>query len=174
MQQLVICILGLYTSDSIKQLNELILKCGGQIDECRMTTLGEQFAMNLLLSGSWDAIAKLESQLGFLCDKLGVQLIKQRTQAVAPPDQVVPYMVEVMSTYRADLILTLTQFFARYDIPIIECSMERYSPPRNSTQLCALSMSIGVPAQLMLVNLRNEFMDLCDELNLDAVMGPLK
>jgi glycine cleavage system transcriptional repressor len=52
--------------------------------------------------------------------------------------------------------------------------MERYSPPRNNTQLCAISMSIGVPAQLMLVNLRNEFMDLCDELNLDAVMGPLK
>lgn len=174
MQQLVICVLGLLTSETVKQLNELILKCGGAIDECRMTSLGEQLALNLLLSGSWDAIAKLESQLVFLRDKLGIQLIMQRTQPVSPPEQMIPYMVEVMSTYRPDLILTLTQFFARYDIPIIECQMERYSPPRNNTQLCVLSMSIHVPTQLLMVNIRNEFMDLCDELNLDAVMGPSK
>jgi glycine cleavage system transcriptional repressor len=35
-------------------------------------------------------------------------------------------------------------------------------------------MTVDIPASLQISTLREEFMDVCDQLNLDAVMEPVK
>jgi glycine cleavage system transcriptional repressor len=35
-------------------------------------------------------------------------------------------------------------------------------------------MTVGIPADIHIAGLREEFMDYCDDLNLDAVLEPLK
>jgi glycine cleavage system transcriptional repressor len=38
----------------------------------------------------------------------------------------------------------------------------------------AVHMTVGIPADMHIAALREEFMDYCDGLNLDAVLEPLK
>ncbi len=38
----------------------------------------------------------------------------------------------------------------------------------------SVQMIVNVPSRLHLAHLREEFMDLCDSLNLDAIMEPVK
>jgi glycine cleavage system transcriptional repressor len=40
--------------------------------------------------------------------------------------------------------------------------------------MCAVNITIGVPANIHIAMLREEFMDFCDDLNLDAMMEPVK
>jgi len=38
----------------------------------------------------------------------------------------------------------------------------------------SVNMSIGIPSDVHIAGLRDEFMEFCDSLNLDAVMEPIK
>ena len=53
----------------VQDITRAILACGGNIEESRMTTLGAEFAMLLLVSGNWATLGKLEKEL----EKLGEQ-----------------------------------------------------------------------------------------------------
>jgi glycine cleavage system transcriptional repressor len=38
----------------------------------------------------------------------------------------------------------------------------------------SLHMTVGIPAELAIAAIRGEFMDFCDDLNLDAMLAPVK
>jgi glycine cleavage system transcriptional repressor len=38
----------------------------------------------------------------------------------------------------------------------------------------SVHMTVGIPSEMHIAGLREEFMDYCDALNLDAVLEPLK
>ena len=66
-QLIVISAVGSDRTGVVQDLTKVILSCGGNIEESRMTTLGSEFAMLLLVSGNWATLNKLEQGL----DKLG-------------------------------------------------------------------------------------------------------
>ena len=46
----------------VNDLSRVILDCGCNIEDSRMSVLGGEFALILMTSGSWDGVAKLEQQ----------------------------------------------------------------------------------------------------------------
>ena len=46
----------------VHDLTRVISDCGGSISESRMASLGNEFAMLVLVSGNWHSLAKLESE----------------------------------------------------------------------------------------------------------------
>ncbi len=44
----------------------------------------------------------------------------------------------------------------------------------TGTPVASVHLTIDVPAGLHIATLRDEFMELCDQLNLDAIMEPAK
>ena len=52
----------------VQDITEVILNCGGNIEESRMTTLGNEFAMLMLVSGNWHTLNRLEKGLEKLDD----------------------------------------------------------------------------------------------------------
>ena len=46
-----------------------------------MAALGGRFALLMRVTGSWDALAKLEARLPAVGEELGLSLIQQRTRA---------------------------------------------------------------------------------------------
>ena len=65
----------------VNDLTKVILDCGGNIEESRMSALGNEFAMLLLVSGSWHTLARLESELKKLEESAGLSLTMRRTEA---------------------------------------------------------------------------------------------
>ena len=62
-QLIVISAIGTDRTGVVQDLSKVILACGGNIEESRMTTLGAEFAMLMLVSGNWHTLDKLEKEL---------------------------------------------------------------------------------------------------------------
>lgn len=139
-----------------------------------MSVLGENFAMVMLLAGAWDAIAKIENMLPRLEDKLNIDIISKRTTARQTNSSLMPYAVEVVSIDRPGIVHDIAQFFSERDIGIDDMYSSSYSAVHSNAPMFSLHMTISVPTNNSVSALRGEFMELCDHLNLDAVMEPVK
>ena len=70
MQQLtVITAVGSDRPGVVHDLTRAVLECGGNIVESRMSALGSEFAMLLLVSGNWHTLARLEENEVKIDDK---------------------------------------------------------------------------------------------------------
>ena len=80
MQFIVISALGSDRTGLVYDLTRIVLDCNGNIVDSRMTALGSEFAMLLLVSGNWHTLAKLETELKKLGDAGGVTISVRRTE----------------------------------------------------------------------------------------------
>lgn len=175
MQQLIICAQGPHRPDLLKILSKAIFDCGGKIADSHITLWGEQVAAIILLSGSWDAIVKIESLLPRLQTQLGLNFITTRTEVPSTSATVnlLPYIVELVALYHPQIVYEIANFFTNYNVSMTDLSIHRYIATTGS-QMLSVKLIIYVPTNISIANLRNDFMDFCDDLNLDGIMDPLK
>lgn len=171
---LVISALGQDHPGLVNELTRVILDSGCNIVDSRMSVLGGEFAIILLISGTWNAVAKLESQRESVEKRLEMTLTTKRTEPRVPRDNLLPYAVDVVSIDQPGIVHHLAQFFSTRNINIENLDTSSYSAAHTGTPMFAVHMSVGIPAELHIATLREQFMDFCDDLNLDAIMEPIK
>ncbi|MDS4042824.1 MAG: glycine cleavage system protein R [Candidatus Competibacter sp.] len=171
---LVISALGEDRPGLVNELSRVILDCDCSIADSRMTVLGGEFAILLMVQGNWNTLTKLEMQLKRLEQALGMTIIAKRTESRAPAGDVLPYAVEVVAVNQPGIVHHLASFFASRSINIEDMVTRSYSAPHTGTPMFSVNLAIGIPAGMHIAMLREEFLDFCDELNLDAVLEPIK
>jgi glycine cleavage system transcriptional repressor len=139
-----------------------------------MTVLGDRFAMMMLLSGTWDAIAKIENLLPRLEEQLEIATVAQRTASRKRESSLMPYAVEVVAVDHVGIVHEIAQFFSQRDINIEDLYSGTYTAAHTGTPMFSLHMTISVPTDISIAALRGEFMEFCDQLNLDSIMEPVK
>ena len=173
-QLIVISAVGPDRTGVVQDLTKVILSCGGNIEESRMTTLGSEFAMLLLVSGNWATLNKLEQGL----DKLGAS--KDLTIAMRQTDEKptkgdrMPYAVDIVSLDQQGIVFNLANFFTSKDIEIADVATRSYAAAHTGSPMFAVQMAINVPSSVHIAQLREEFLEICDRLNLDAILEPVK
>ncbi len=156
----------------VERFSSKITESGCNIEQSRMVVLGGQFAILVLVSGAWNALSKLETQLEPLGVQLGLSIVVKRTRARELTQPVLPYHVEVVALDHPGIVHNLAKFFSRFGINIEELSTDTYPAPHTGTQMFSVQMEVGVPAKTHIPTLRGEFFDYCDDLNLDATFEP--
>lgn len=156
----------------VEKFSSKITESGCNIEQSRMVVLGGQFAILVLVSGPWNALSKLETQLEPLGVQLGLSIVVKRTRARELSQPVLPYHVEVVALDHPGIVHNLAKFFSRFGINIEELSTDTYPAPHTGTQMFSVQMEVGVPAKTHIPTLRGEFFDYCDDLNLDATFEP--
>lgn len=156
----------------VNDLSRTILDCGCNIEDSRMSVLGGEFALILMASGTWDAVAKLENQLPGLEKKLGLTIVARRTETRAGGQGLIPYEVDVVSMDHPGIVHDVADFFSSRDINIEEMHTGSYSAAHTGTPMFSLKMTVAVPADIPVAQLRDEFAEFCDDLNLDAALDP--
>jgi len=158
----------------VNELSQAILDCGCRIRDSRMTVLGREFAAVILLSGNWNAVAKLETLLPRLRETLRADIQWRRTEPRREVTNLIPYGVEVVSANQPGVVRDVAEFFSRRDINIEDLHTTTYTAPHTGAPMFSMHMTVGVPADTSIAALRGEFMDFCDDLNLDAMLAPVK
>ena len=158
----------------VHDLSKVIADCGGNISESRMTALGSEFAMLMLIAGNWHSVARIETELKKLAETSGITLQVRRTDERAVREDQVPYSVDVVCLDQAGIISALSGFFSARGIDISEMNTRSYPAPHTGAPMFRVFMIINVPSTIHLGALREEFMDMCDNLNLDAILEPVK
>lgn len=142
--------------------------------ESRCAALGGEFVISALAGGSWDALAKLEGALTRLQRDEDIVLHWKRTSGRQPSSKLLPYMVEVVAADRPGILHRLAEFFARRDIQIEHLASSRYAASLTGAEMFSANLTIGIPADTHIASLRDEFLEFCDTMNLDAILDPVK
>ncbi len=171
---LVISAVGEDRPGLVADLSQLIVNCGCNIEESRMSLLGGEFAILMMISGAWNNIAKLEDALPGTAEKLGVTIALKRTQERNGTQERMPYNVEIVSLDHPGIIQQLASFFSKRQINIHDMYTTAHRAAHTGSTMFNLSMTIEIPAGTHIATLREQFMEFCDHLNLDAILEPVK
>ena len=139
-----------------------------------MTTLGSEFAMLLLVSGNWHTLSRLEQGLDKLCEDGRLTVSIRKTDARAAEEDRMPYAVDVVALDQQGIVYSLAEFFTSRDIEIADVATRSYAAAHTGAAMFAVQMAVNVPATLHIAQLRDEFLEFCDRLNLDAIIEPVK
>lgn len=171
---LVISALGKDRPGIVDQLSRTILEEGCNIADSRMTVLGGEFAIMLMVEGNWNTLTKLEDTVPDLETRLGLTIIAKRTGEKKTSGKMLPYGVEVVALDHPGIVHHLASFFSNRDINIEDMSTSSYAAAHTGTPMFSVQMTVGIPSDVHIATLRDEFMEFCDSLNLDAVLEPIK
>jgi glycine cleavage system transcriptional repressor len=85
-----------------------------------------------------------------------------------------PYAIDVVSLDQTGIVFNLADFFATRDIEIADVATRSYAAAHTGAPMYAVQMAINIPSTVSISQLRDEFLELCDRLNLDAILEPVK
>lgn len=173
-QLIVISAIGTDRAGVVQDISKAILSCGGNIEESRMTTLGSEFAVLMLVSGNWHTLGRLESALDKLGKDSGLAFSIRETGKRETKDDRMPYAVDVICLDSQGIVYELANFFASRNIEIADVATRSYAAAHTGANMFAVQMAINVPSSLHISQLREEFLEMCDRLNLDAILEPVK
>ena len=174
--QLAITVLGSNQINFIGEILPVVRDCNCNIIEIRSSHLGQSAAAYLLIQGNWNQIAKFENTLENIQKRLEIKIHTLR------PDQkekdkgkdFLPYSLETISLDNESVVESITSFMFDRNISIEEITGSSYQAPYIQTSVFSTRLVILVPSQLPLLSLREEFLDFCDQLNIDAILEPIK
>ena len=158
----------------VYDLTRVVVDCGGNVLESRMTALGNEFAMLLLVAGNWHTLAKLETELVKLGESSGLTITVRRTEQRAARADMVTYTADVVCLDQPGVLNALSGFFSSRGIDIGDITTRAYNAAHTGAPMFSVYMVVHVPTRVHIAALREEFMDLCDHMNLDAILEPLK
>ncbi|HJP38495.1 MAG TPA: ACT domain-containing protein [Gammaproteobacteria bacterium] len=170
-KQLAITIIGPDRAGLIRDLSKIVTEAAGNIQESRMIALGSEFALLMLVSGNWHAVASIREKLDLLQDG-GKLTIAVRDSSPRANVTAAPYAIDVVSLDHQGIVLELSNFFAARDLEIAELNTRQYNAAHTGAQMFGIQMTVNIPADIQLSILREEFMEFCDNENLDAIMEP--
>jgi glycine cleavage system transcriptional repressor len=171
--KLVISALGADRPGIVDELSNIILGHELNIEDSRMTVLGGEFAILLLVAGEQTALETLQSETDKIEQMLNMRLLIKPTTDTSHAGNQVPYAVEVTALDNPGIVRNIASFFSNRNINIVDLQTERYAAPHTGSPMFALHMTIGLEADTNPAQLREDFMRACDELNLDAELGPV-
>jgi glycine cleavage system transcriptional repressor len=173
-QLIVISAIGSDRTGLVYDLTKAVMDCGGNILESRMSALGSEFAMMLLVSGNWHTLGRLETEMKKLGETSNINISIRQTDERGARTDVLSYSVDAVCLDQPGIVFNLAGFFSSRGIDIAELSTRSYAAAHTGAPMFAVQMVVHIPSRIHLAAMREEFLDLCDQMNIDAILEPLK
>lgn len=151
-------------------LIQLAIDMGCHIEESHVALLGQSYAMTLSVAGNWGGIVKLETALAHFKQKNEVDLLIRRTTPANSDLPLLHYLVQITAYYRPELISQITKFFVDQDLVIAEFFSTHYTALGTQTPMLSVNLTLQIPIDDSLAELREQFMIFCDDLNIDGIL----
>jgi len=169
---LAVTAIGTDRAGLVRDLSHTISTAGGNILESRMTTLGSEFAVLMLVAGNWHAISKVEESLTSLGESSDLTINVRATEAHPGEEAAAPYTVDVIALDQEGIVAGLSNFFSSRSLTIADLNTRLYNAPHTGSAMFSVQMTISIPRSTHLATLREEFHEYCESQNLDAVIEP--
>lgn len=172
--QLTITFLDCNRANALTNILKCITDCDCIIAELRSLNHSNTIACHLLIDGNWNHLAKLESSLSVLDQNHHIGLQMHRIDKQQEFRDTVPYIIEIFALDSKDILTKLVSFLQAHNITILEISSSRYPAYHVDSALFSSKLLIAISQEQPLIAFREEFLDYCDQLNIDAILEPLK
>lgn len=172
--QLTISATGNKKTHFISEILAVVSSCQCNVMELRMSQLAQSTASYLLVDGNWNHIAKLETLLESLQKRLEIHIHTLRPGSKYIEFEGIPYSLETLSLDRNNVIENIITFLFEHEISVEEINASSYQAPYMQTPVFSTKFILFIPPEVRLLVLREEFLDFCDQLNIDAIIEPIK
>jgi glycine cleavage system transcriptional repressor len=170
MAKAVVSTIGRDRPGIVNELSETVFGLGLSIEDSRMTVLGGEFAVLMLVAGAEPALAELDQRLTDLTKAADLAYLFRRTAGRGTAHNL-PYQVRVVAMDHPGIVHGIASFFSSRNINIRELETETEHAPHTGTPIFNLTMTVEVPHGTRVAQLRHEFEAFCEERDLDGVLN---
>lgn len=171
MSRAVVSTIGRDRPGIVNEVTETVADLGLSIEDSRMTVLGGEFAVLMSVSGDDTALQALDTRLANLATASDFAYQFRKTDQRDAVEGV-PYQVRVVAMDHPGIVHGVAGFFSARNINIRELDTETERAPHTGTPIFNLNMTVEIPSGAKVSQLRREFTEYCDELDLDATLTP--
>jgi glycine cleavage system transcriptional repressor len=168
--QLVMTALGQDRTGIVDTISKYVFQYGGNIEDTRMTVLGSEFAMIMLISGSKNAIEDIQHNLSQIEKEAAVSIVLKKTTGHLKPKNTVPYKITVTCLDHPGVVHQISSLLAARQINIESMETTAYEAPLTGSQLFRFEAIVAIPPSISVSSVRKELERLADENNFDAGM----
>lgn len=172
--QLTINVLGEKKDTYLADIFTSIDQCKCSVLEIRSSQFFNATVSYMLIEGNWNHIAKLENTLDIISKKAEFTIMKTRLEKDLGKSELIPYTLETISLNKKAALMHISNFLFDRNIQISEINGSCYQAPYLQTTVFSSKIIIFIPPDIGLLALREELLDYCDQLNIDAILEPIK
>ena len=172
MQQLIVNAIGPDRPGIVGQFTGHLHEGGANVLESRMVNLRGQFAIIALFEAEDAAVEKLRQSLPALAKEIGMRVTIAGADA---PGQTVPGIPFKLKTYSMDqpgILHGVSDVLRAYRVNIEDLSARQESAAFMGTALFLMEMTLTVPPNVPIKELRARLQSICDALNCDVDFEP--
>ncbi|MBD2800280.1 glycine cleavage system transcriptional repressor [Xenorhabdus sp. M] len=174
---LVITALGTDRPGIVNTITRLASTCGCNIEDSRLAMFGEEFTFIMLLSGSWNAIALIESTLPQKGAELELLIVMKRTRCGIQTKFPSTITVKVDVDDSPGIVERFTSLFTAQNLNIAELVSKTHPAEKNSHARLKIQITGHHALDDNGALFKETFHRLCEELNAQgniSVQGDLQ
>jgi glycine cleavage system transcriptional repressor len=160
--------LGQVSQTSLCRMHDAIAESSCTIIRSQLNQQDDIFAGYLFIAGKWNHIAKVETLLNHLAKELSLQIQLARYQLQKSKEAMLTYAVYVLGLDSPGILAKLNQFFINEQALILEVTSDTFLSKHSQLTMFSISMQLALPAAMPASDMRDNFMLLCDDLNLEG------
>lgn len=157
----------------VDDLSAALLEIGCNIEESRMSVLGGEFALVVLVSGEEDPVQKLLNGLTPLGARIGLELNGRTTGPHVANPKGRPYAIECVSLDTPGIVHSVTGLLRRRGVNIGELDTETTGAPFTGAPMFHMRITAIVPPEVPLGRLRAELTEIASAQDLDITVRPV-
>ncbi len=154
-EHLVVTAMGTDRSGIVSKLARLASDCDCDIVDSRMAIFGNEFTLILMLSGSWSAITKIESNIPSLSAELELLTVVKRTSKYIQTNYATRIEVSFTGKDERGTMKSITEFLAAKNVDV--ASLRSHAEEDNLSQ--QIKLTVNVPANVNLDDLQRDIHD---------------
>lgn len=150
-----------------------IENAGGNVESSKMTVLGGEFAVIILVSGNPAAIQKIAGEAPAQSKEIGIQLCASSTSAPHAIEGGRPYTVESSSLDSPGIVHSITREIRSLGISIEDLDTSSSAAPWTGAPVFRMKARVILPASLHVADFREHMENLAHERDLDIRLEPV-
>ncbi len=172
--QLIVTVAGDHQGNLFERVIAAIRECECHVKECRMVRMMGGNAGFVQVEGNWNHIARLENLLTALAQTGQVHFHRLAEDTKSVQDDILLYVADVVSRERTEILEEMIGFFSAQGVELQDLRSSCYRIPYSGANICTMHMLLRIPEGVSVISLRDEFLDLCEQMQVDAIFEPIK
>ena len=167
-QSLVITAIGADRPGIVNELTEVLLKADLNIEDSRMSVLGGEFAVMLLVTGNEKSVDSINQQIDSVSASLNLNVLIKPTTSSNDNDNHIRYKVTVEGMDNPGIVHKLARYLSQHNINIVNMQTDSSHAPHTGTPMFTVNMLVDIPSAQNIKQVEDDFTALCDELSMDV------
>lgn len=156
----------------VDRVSGIVYQAGCNLEDSRMSILGGEFALIVLITGDEDSLTRVEQDVARLKEELGLTLHCKRTHTPTersqPTEPHLLYTVHAVAMDHPGIVHKLTNLLASEGANVAKLDTTLTPAPTTGTPMFSLHLDVLLPAELSISRLRSRLQRLSEEENIDV------